>query len=281
MGSLAEKVSSMVNSRQNEKGYGLTAAVLKTAAYFSMFIDHFFAVIFLNYMKLHSVNGMWDPRLERIYRVGRGVGRISFVLFAFLIVEGFAYTRNRGKYLLRLFLFAIVSEIPFDLAFSGKLTEWGSQNIYWTLLLGTVVLLLWERLGEYVEGVCFIGRVLVLAAGCAAAFWGATDYRFMGVLLILVFYLTREKSVSLQILAVGCVMLLGTWGSNYLRYSERYSAEYLFRFSLREMYGLFAFALIFLYNGKKGRQLPKPFYYLFYPVHLLALYGIARMTGVM
>lgn len=263
------------------KKYGMTAAVLKTAAYLSMLFDHFFAVIFLNYMKLHRVDGMFDPQLEWIYSMGRAVGRVSFVLFAFLIVEGFVHTRSREKYLLRLLLFAVVSEIPFDLAFSGKLMDWGGQNIYWTLLIGTLVLMMWEHLGGYVTGICWTGRILVLAVGCAAAFRGATDYRFMGVLLILVFYLTRGKSVSLRVLAAGCVMLFGTWGSNYLRYSESYSAAYLFRFSLREMYGLFAFVLIFLYNGEKGRQLPKPFYYLFYPVHLLALYGIARMTGVM
>ena len=50
---------------------------------------------------------------------------------------------------------------------------------------------------------------------------------------------------------------------------------------MREMYGLLAFVFIFLYNGEKGRQMPKPFYYGFYPVHLLILFGIARMTGVM
>ena len=76
-------------------------------------------------------------------------------------------------------------------------------------------------------------------------------------------------------------MLFGTWGSNLIRYAGKYPADYLFLTSLREMYGLLAFLLIFLYNGKRGRQLPKPFYYGFYPLHLLLLYGVARMIGVM
>ncbi len=278
------KVKGMEDLRRSGKKRGLTAAVLKNTAYLTMLIDHIFAVVFLGYMGLHTVNGAWDPGLERIYRVGRAVGRVSFILFAYLIVEGFVHTRSRARYLLRLFLFALLSEIPFDLAFSGKPIDWSGQNIYWTLLLGVLVLTLWEYLGQYVIGICWPGRVLLVAAGCAAAFFGATDYRFMGVLLILVFYLTRPKgkgaeSGGRQFLAVGCVMLFGTWGSNCIRYAGRYSAEYLFWFSMREMYGLSAFGLIFCYNGEKGRQFPKPVYYFFYPVHLLALYGIARAAG--
>lgn len=79
-----------MTERQNrEKTGGLSGAVLKNTAYVSMFIDHFFAVIFLNYMNLHPVNGGWAPTLLPIYRVGRAIGRIAFILFAFLIVEGF------------------------------------------------------------------------------------------------------------------------------------------------------------------------------------------------
>lgn len=259
----------------------LTGAVLKNAAYVSMFIDHFFAIIFLNYMRLNPVNGAWDPKLEPIYRAGRAVGRIAFILFAFLIVEGFLRTRSRAKYLLRLFLFALLSEIPFDLAFSGMMFDWKSQNVYWTLFLGVLVLTAWEYLSHCRSVFSAIGRILIVASACTAAFLSGTDYRFMGVLLILTFYLMREKEKGVRFMAVGLVMLFGTWGSNLIRYAGKYAADYLFRFSLREMYGLLAFLLIFLYNGKRGRQLPKPFYYGFYPLHLLLLYGIARMINVM
>lgn len=272
----------MTDLQRNEERDGkLTGAVLKNAAYVSMFIDHFFAIIFLNYMRLYPVNGGWDPKLEPIYRAGRAVGRIAFILFAFLIVEGFLRTRSRARFLLRLFLFALLSEIPFDLAFSGMMFDWKSQNVYWTLFLGVLVLTAWEYLSHYRSVLPAIGRILIVAAACAAAFLGGTDYRFMGVLLILTFYLTREEKRGVRFIAVGLVMLFGTWGSNLIRYTGRYTTAYLFRTSLREMYGLFAFLLIFLYNGKKGRQFPKPFYYGFYPLHLLFLYGIARMVGVM
>lgn len=272
----------MTDLHRNEESDGmLTGAVLKNAAYVSMFIDHFFAVIFLNYMRLNPIDGGWDPKLEPIYRAGRAVGRIAFILFAFLIVEGFLRTRSRARFLLRLFLFALLSEIPFDLAFSGMMFDWKSQNVYWTLLLGVLVLTAWEYLSHYRSVFRVAGRILIVTAACAAAFLGGTDYRFMGVLLILTFYLTRGSKKGIRLISVGFIMLFGTWGSNLIRYAGRYQANYLLLTSLREMYGLLAFLLIFLYNGKKGRQLPKPFYYGFYPLHLLLLYGIARMIGVM
>lgn len=271
----------MTGLQKTERRYGLTGAVLKNTAYVTMLIDHFFAVLFLSYMKLHLVDGRWDPGLERIYRVGRAVGRISFVLFTFLIVEGFFYTRSRVWFLLRLFLFALLSEIPFDLALSGKVFDWSGQNVYWTLFLGVLVLTLWDYLSYYRNVFATVCRFAVLLAGCTVAFFFSTDYRFMGILLIFTMYQTREKEEGVRFMAAGLVMLFGTWGSNLIRYADMYSADYLFRFSLREMYGLLAFVLIFFYNGEKGRQFPKLFYYGFYPVHLLILYGIAKATGVM
>lgn len=260
----------------------LTGAFLKKTACLTMFIDHFFAVLFLGYMNLHLVDGGWDPRLKLIYRVGRAVGRVSFVLFAFLIVEGFLHTRSRARYLLRLGLFALLSEIPFDLAFSGELVDWTGQNIYWTLFLGVLVLTLWEQLGQY-RGIPFqIARIAVLLAGCSVAFLFSTDYRYMGILLIFAFYLTKDKGLPIQIFSAGLIMLFGMWSSYCIRYADsNITVVELFYFSFREMYGLFAFPLIACYNGERGKQLPKPFYYGFYPVHLLFLYGIARLTGVM
>lgn len=246
-----------------------------------MFTDHLFAILVFNYMILHPVNGAWDPQIEKVYRMGRAVGRISFVLFAYLIVEGFVHTGSRARYLIRLLLFALLSEIPFDLAFSGRAVDWSGQNIYWTLFLGVLMLTLWESL-ERCPGVWRqIARFAVLVLSCVVAFQFAMDYRFMGILLIFVLYRTRGLPLVIQFLSAGFVMYFCTWGANCIRYVESYTAVYLLRFSLREMYGLFAFALIPLYNGERGRQLPKPFYYGFYPVHLLILYGIARMLNLM
>lgn len=184
--------------------------------------------------------------------------------------------------MLRLGVFAILSEIPFDLAFSGMVFDWNSQNIFFTLFLGVLVLIVWDRLVRYQGVVFIIARWMVLLSGCAAAYWGKTDYRYMGVLLIFVFYKAHERNLADKILLAGCVMLLGTWSTNCLRYlDDGYTVLELFRTSLREMYGLAAFILIGLYYGEKGHQPPKWFCYGFYPVHLLFLYGAARYIGVM
>lgn len=269
-----------MEKRKNNRGI-LTGVVLKNIACFTMFIDHFFAILVFNYMTLHPVNGAWDPQIEKVYHIGRDIGRISFVLFTYLIVEGFLHTGSRARYLLRLFLFALLSEIPFDLAFSGEVADWSGQNIYWTLFLGVLMLTVWEYLGQYHGDGILIIRLAVLILSCVTAFLCAMDYRFMGILLIFAFYRTRGKPLVLQILAAGLVMFFGTWGSNCIRYAGTYTMIYLLRFSLRELYGLFAFALIALYNGERGRQLPKSFYYGFYPLHLLFLYGVARLIRVM
>lgn len=258
-----------------------TGAVLKNIACFTMLLDHFFAILVYNYMTLHPIDGAWNPQIEKVYRIGRDIGRISFVLFTYLIVEGFVHTRSRTRYLLRLFLFALLSEIPFDLAFSGKLADWSGQNVYWTLFLGVLLLTLWEYLGQYRGFWVPAVQMAVLVFICAAAFLFSADYRFMGLLLIFVLYQTRGGSVVFQILSAGLVMFVGTWGANCIRYAGIYTVMYLLRFSLRELFGLFAFVPITLYNGERGRQMPKPFYYGFYPIHLLILYGVAEILGLM
>lgn len=314
-----------------------SSAVLKNIAYLSMFIDHFFAVVFTEVIQRYSGAGHEADRLRGIYSAGRAIGRIAFILFAFLAAEGFRHTRSRKNYLLRLGCFALLSEIPFDLAFSGKCFNWNSQNVYFTLFLGVLVLTIWEPVSGRVNRLkrqavrrdmgCMRSdmdckraamsrririvslrctQLVCLLLACAAAYRMHTDYRYMGVLLIFIFYcigyspaasgsaagkscrracllydLSWIRGVLVRILPVGLVMLLGTWSANCLRYAGKYSAAYLFRFSMQEMYGLFALIPIALYNGKKGRQLPKTVCYGFYPVHLLLLHGIAKLAAGM
>lgn len=279
------------------KRVSLNNAVIKNIAYLTMLIDHFFAVVFTEIIRRHSIVGHDTGLMSQVYSVGRAVGRISFVLFAYLIVEGFMHTKSRPKYLLRLGLFALVSEVPFDLAFSGQPIDLTSQNIFFTLFISVLVLAVWEWAGGNIHRLCrtkeqrdvywhiCIGvfRAAQFGAallGCGVAQFLHVDYKYMGVLLIFTFYILRNKSPFVKIMPAACVMFLGTWSSNMLRYAGDYTTAYLLRFSMRELYGLFAFIPIALYDGTKGRQLPKAVCYGFYPVHLLALHGIARMISL-
>ena len=304
------------------KKISVSGAVLKNIAYLTMLIDHFFVVVFWELIVRQEAAGNATSVMRQIYQDGRAVGRISFVLFAFLAAESFRHTRSRRNYLLRLGLFAFVSEIPFDLAFSGKIIDLESQNIYLTLFLGVLLLVMWERAGRIggtaprgttplggtaprgrtplgdtaLRGTTPLGdtalrgrtplgaavlrcsaRLGAVMLCCGAAWLLRSDYQFMGVLLILTLYLTRHREITARVLAAGCVLLLGTWGVNCLNYGGSYTAAFLLQFSTGELYGLFAFLPIALYDGSKGRQLPRAVCYGFYPVHLLVLYGIARL----
>lgn len=268
-------------------------AVLKNIAYVTMFIDHFFAVVFMEMIRRQSAAGYAADRMQGIYSVGRAVGRVAFVLFAYLAVEGFRHTRSRRAYLLRLILFALVSEVPFDLAFSGQIVDRTSQNVFFTLFLGVLTLVIWDWARENVRRlqrcdherrdlcrlVCVIVFRMVQLGGvtccCVIAYALHTDYKYMGVLLIFTFYIMHDRELLPTIVAAGSVMLLGIWSANCLKYGDTYTKSYLLRFSMRELYGLAAFIPIMLYDGSKGRQLPKAVCYGFYPVHLLLLHWVA------
>ena len=76
----------------------------------------------------------------------RVLGRAAMPLFAFCVAEGFCHTRNKGRYLLRLGLFALISEIPFDLVTAGEPLEFSHQNIMLTFFWAILALLCYERI---------------------------------------------------------------------------------------------------------------------------------------
>lgn len=253
----------------NIKKYSISSAFLKNVAYFSMLTDHFFAVVFLAYLQWRMAEGYSTVAENKAYRIGRAVGRIAFILFAFMAAEGFRYTHSRKKYLLRLGIFALCSEIPFDLAFYGKLYDTNGQNVYFTLFLGVAALCLLKSLKGH-----FILQAIGITLCCITAAFLRTDYMFMGVLLIVTFYIYR-RFFWLQCLMGSAVIYAGIVLVNMVRnFGKGITLDVFLQSGMSELYGLFAFVLIYFYNGKKGRQLPKMCYYLFYPLHLLALYGI-------
>ena len=113
----------------NVKQQGISGYWLKVIAVVSMLIDHTSAVI------LEQISGLENPAfLMRI------IGRLAFPIYCFLLVEGFYHTRSRAKYAGRLFLFALISEVPFDLAFSRRMWDFSSNNVFFTLLFGLLVI---------------------------------------------------------------------------------------------------------------------------------------------
>ena len=217
---------------------------LKLWAMWSMLIDHAGAVLIEN-TSLYQITGF------RMLAVAcRLIGRISFPLICFLLIEGFYHTEDRRKYLMRMGCFALISEIPFDLAFFGKL-DLQRQNVFFTLFTGILLLYALEK-AETLEHSPLIRSFMMAAAilaGCAAATAGRFDYSYMGILLIAALYLFR-KDRKKQCIA-GAVL------------------------SLYELTAALAFILVGKYNGEKGDgRLPRNWFYIFYPLHLLVLSAI-------
>ena len=178
----------------------------------------------------------------------RCLGRIAFPIFCFLIVEGFFHTHDVRRYMGRLGVFALISEIPYDLAFRGVPLEYAHQNVFFTLLIGIGMVVLLERNREWpVKAV-----ILLLAMWLAVLI--RSDYNFRGVLLIFVFYIFHESRWL-------AVTTGGFWNFLYQGVIQKY--------------GVLSVLPLALYNGERGRKM-KYFFYIFYPAHLLLLYGISR-----
>lgn len=252
---------------------GITGSTLKWIAILTMLIDHTAAIILQNRLlrlssfqardaqELAAVKDNFDL-LYPVYQFMRNIpGRIAFPIFCFLLVQGFIHTRSPRKYAVRLFLFALLSEVPFDLGFHGELFSWRGQNVLFTLFLGLLVIAGFryfeERQGLNPAASLFC-RAVILAAGMAAAFLLKTDYNMYGVLTVAVMYQLRSSRVLSA--GAGCAVLA--------------------LMSQTELGAFLSVLPIALYNGKRGSNI-KWLFYVFYPLHILILYLIACALGVM
>ena len=168
-----------------------TGSTLKLFALVLMLIDHIGAVILehgviLSYNRQSSYALSYSASLlvSQIDQILRGIGRLAFPIFCFVLVEGFFHTSNRIRYAFRLFLFALLSEVPFDLAFNSSLLEFSYQNVMFTLLFG--LLTIWGM-----EKAHFIHPFLSILPAAAGIFTGwlfQADYDWRGIILIIVLY---------------------------------------------------------------------------------------------
>ena len=258
--------------------FALTTAHLKWIAIITMLIDHLTAGLLLPYFQMMiRQDYLWyadgpGKVVYYWYYILRGVGRVAFPLFCFMIVEGFWHTRDRRKYLVRLTVFGFLSEIPFDLAFEHSLFCVDSQNVFFTLAIGLAAIMVLEGILTRLPKVIWrYSLLIVVIVFFAALAWAIrTDYGACGVLLIIVFYLFREKPVYRNLLVI--VLLYAT---GYRYDWENYQFTFQLQSALLEMVGVVSLILIKFYQGEKGRNLPKYFFYLFYPVHLLLIAGVS------
>ena len=206
-----------------------------------------------------------------------GIGRIAFPIFAFMIAEGYFHTRSVKKYALRLLVFALLSEIPFNLMAGGRLFYPVHQNVLWTFLIA-LVLIHWNEKARatqkrWVRILVAVGTVLL---GMLVGLLTMVDYYHAGVLTVLVFYFFRKRTwwcraAQLVLLWLINTEILGGVGRDYVIFGHTF-------FLARQSLAVLALIPIWLYRGEQGYH-SKWFRYLcygFYPVHLLAL-GLAQM----
>ena len=236
-----------------------SGTALKTIACITMLVDHIGA----SCIEAGILTPGLDARtlsqdtlsaypLYRLDMVLRFTGRLAFPIFCFLLVEGFVHTRDVKKYVRRLFLFALISEVPFDLAFFRTSFALDHQNVYWTLALGVLAMAGLKHFEKPDGSASWKG--LLCVAGCTlAALVACTDYDGIGVLIICALYLTRGDRKRQCI--VGAVLF--AW----------------------ELTAPLAFVLVWFYNGQRGRCTPamQKVFYWFYPVHLSVLAVVTNL----
>lgn len=228
----------------------LSAGALKIIAIITMVIDHFAAGVYASlYNKGYLFKwGIQDNAVE-IYDICRNIGRFAFPVFCFLLVEGFFYTKSRLKYLRNLVIFALVSEVPFDLLLMGGI-GFNGQNVFFTLAiaLGTIWGIETVKKKFQNKGVVnVVMQIVIIVAGCILAFGLDTDYSYYGIVLVLIFYYYRHNRL------LACIL-------GYIWFTF-------------EPWSFPAFIALLFYSGKRGIGL-KYFFYAFYPAHLLLLYGL-------
>lgn len=218
----------------------MSGFVLKIIAIITMFIDHIGYVIFNQFSYFNYI------------------GRISFPIFAFQISEGYIHTKDIKKYMLRLFIFAIISQIPFML-FHSLIASGFYLNIFFTLLLGLISIYIYDKSNNKLFGLLFAVIIAFFANFIHC------DYGFYGISIIFIFYLFKDNMLYCAlcfIIATSIRYLIPiiTYGI-YIQYIISLCAT------------IIPIIFISLYNGKKGKD-TKYLLYLFYPVHLLLIYCI-------
>lgn len=205
------------------------------------------------------------------------IGRISFPIFAFMIVEGYFHTGNLRKYVLRLLMFALLSEIPFNLAMGSRLFYPVHQNVLWSFLI-SLGLIHWN---EKVKNTGKIWKRLVV--GCVSILLGyviglltMVDFYHAGILTVLVFYFFRQRTWWSYIGQLICLWYINVELLGGLVYEISVFGDTWF--VSRQGFALLALSPIWLYHGRQGyhSKLLQYVYYAFYPLHLLVL-GVIKI----
>ena len=238
----------------------MTSIMLKILACVTMLIDHVGYVVY--------GTASWFNY----------IGRFAFTIFAFQISEGYIHTKNLKKYLLRLCIFALVSQAPY-LLFTGTYAYISYDldkmplNIFFTLALGLIAIIVYDKINikPIIDCKLFKLKIIPLILVAAIVYIGQlarVDYGYYGVLIIFFFYLFRESKILTTISFLILVLF------RYIPYiiSSPGNINYI----MFLIFTALSIIPILLYNKRQGRKVKFALYF-FYPVHLFILYLIITL----
>ncbi|MBQ9280327.1 MAG: conjugal transfer protein TraX [Clostridia bacterium] len=212
----------------------MTSCFLKILACILMLVDH--------------IGFCFFPKLIIL----RKIGRLAFPIFAFQIAVGFSRTSNKKKYILRMLIFALVSEIPFlFFRVASGYTEFRT-NIGFSFFISLLCLYLIDSF-QNKKNILYLFLIIPLIASAVLL---KVDYSFLGPVFVILFYLFGQEKKYFPILFITAIY-----------------ATLIYVLLLKsdiQLYCLISLFIILLYNGKKGPNL-KYLFYIFYPAHFLIL----------
>lgn len=249
----------------------MTQLSLKLVALLSMLMDHLAKVLLSTGIFSDALGVSMDLYLRTMMIA---VGRLAFPIFAWFTAEGCKKTKDPKKYLLRMLIFAILSEIPFRLCFYGRVASFTTSNVLFTFLFAACAIFAAQWLQT--KRIPYPFAVMVPSVAAMVICWVQyTDYNAWGcALVLLLYYMPNEK---------GRLLALGSWitlfqliwkGSNGGTLTWISGNDY--NLLLQWVVEMLAVLFLAAYNGEKGSDKPwaKWLFYVFYPVHLLLLYLI-------
>lgn len=224
----------------------MSGTLLKLLAILSMTIDHIALFLLYEYPPFNeTLITIGQTNITMVW-IMRTIGRMAFPIFCLLLVEGFKHTKNREKYGINLLVFAIISEIIWNLIQSESWTNIYTQNVFFTLFWGFMGMVAMDKFKyNKLEGIC-----LMLITGVMVIFTRG-DYYLTGWLFIILLYIARHVK-KYQIMIVGAFL----W-PNFIAM-------------------VLTTGTTFLYNKKRGwlgnNASWKYAFYVYYPIHLTIIY---------
>ena len=233
-----------------KKKIGISSFGLHVLAMAFMLLDHLWATILTGQQWMTNV------------------GRLAFPIFAFMIAEGYFRTRNIKKYMSRLLVFALISEIPFNLMTGGGWLYPYHQNVLWTFLIAIICMIGIDKIKVSSKHIAvkIILIILIVFLGWIIGTITFVDYYGFGVLTVLTFYAFHQKRWWNYLAQVLILYYINVEVNIFGVTLE----------IVQQGLALLSLPIIWLYNGELGyhKKWWQYFCYAFYPLHMMVLYLI-------